>query len=184
VIKLTDLWNAEASNGEAGDEVALELAEAVALAPVNHREDLLQAEPDLLGPRLVLVLPQRVVSEQRLLDGVRELGEDVLPRRDADLVCMMNLVAVHVAVRPCPAADVGRLRRRQTQFAAWLVLPVMQAGNHDEITPAACMGVQKVQFIYQSILSVSAGKGNTFVNKSTDKHTTSYMHGATKVLFI
>jgi hypothetical protein len=107
VVKLTDLWNAEASNGEAGDEVTLELAEVVAPAPVKHGEDLLQAEPDLLGPRLVLVLPQRVVREERLLDGVRELGEDVLLRRDADLVAMMNLVAVHVAVRRRPAADVG-----------------------------------------------------------------------------
>lgn len=107
MINFTDLWYAEASNSEAGDEVALELAEVVASSPFEHREDLLQAEPDLLGPRLVLVLPQRIIREEGLLYGVGELGEDVLLRREANLVAVMNLSAVHATVRRRPAADVG-----------------------------------------------------------------------------
>jgi hypothetical protein len=91
----TDLGYAEAGNGEPSDEVALELAEGVASAPVEHREDVLQAEPELLGLGLVLVLPQWVVGEERLLHRVRELGEEALLRRDADLIPMPVL---HAAV--------------------------------------------------------------------------------------
>ena len=95
--RFTDLWYAEAGNGEPGDEVALELAEGVVPAPVEHGEDMLQAEPYLLGSGQVLVLPQRVVGEERLLHSVGELGEEALLRRDADLVAMLD--AVHATVR-------------------------------------------------------------------------------------
>ena len=85
--RFTDLWYAEAGNGEPGDEVALELAEGVVPAPVEHGEDMLQAEPYLLGSGQVLVLPQWVVGEEALL------------RRDSDLVAVPMLDAVHVTVR-------------------------------------------------------------------------------------
>lgn len=68
-------------------------------APVEHREDVLQAEPDLLGLGLVLVLPQWVVGEERLLHRIRELGEEVLLRWEADLIPMPMLDAIHAAVR-------------------------------------------------------------------------------------
>jgi len=97
--RFTDLWYAEAGNGEPGDEVALELAEGVVPAPVEHGEDMLQAEPYLLGSGQVLVLPQRIVGEERLLHRVGELGKKALLRRDADLVAVPMLDAVHATVR-------------------------------------------------------------------------------------
>lgn len=98
---------AEAGDGEAGDQVPLELAEGVAPAPVQHREEVHQAEPQLLGPRLVLVLPQRVVGEERLLHPLGKLGKDALGRREPDLVAMVVVGAVGVTLRRRLAADVA-----------------------------------------------------------------------------
>ncbi|WVZ55836.1 hypothetical protein U9M48_006444 [Paspalum notatum var. saurae] len=100
--KSTDLGYAEAANGEPSDEITLEHVEGVVLAPVEHWEDVLRAEPDLLGQGLVLVLPQWVVEEEHLPHGVRELGEDVLLRQDADLI-----PAIHMSLRRRPASNVS-----------------------------------------------------------------------------
>lgn len=94
---LADLRYAEAGDGEPGDKVPLELAEGVVPAPVQHREDVLQAEPQLLGPRLVLVLPQRVVGEEGLLHRVGELRKEALLGWEADLVAVLD--AVRAVVR-------------------------------------------------------------------------------------
>lgn len=102
----TDLGYAEAGDGEPSDQVTLELAEGVVSAPVEHRKDVLKGEPDLLGLGLVFVLPQWVVGEERLLHRIRELGEEVLLRWEADLIPMPVL---HAAVRGCPASNVGTM---------------------------------------------------------------------------
>lgn len=92
----------EAGKGEAGNEVALELGEGVLAAPFEHREDVLQGEPQLPGPRLVLVPPHRLVGEERLLHRAGELRQEVLLRRRADIVAVVLLLrgaVVHVASR-------------------------------------------------------------------------------------
>ncbi len=91
----------EAGKGEAGNEVALELGEGVLSAPFEHREDVLQGEPQLPGPRLVLVPPHRLVGEERLLHRAGELRQEVLLRRRADIVAVVLLLrgaVVHVGV--------------------------------------------------------------------------------------
>ena len=97
--RFTDLWYAEAGNGEPGDEVALELAEGVVPAPVEHGEDMLQAEPYLLGSGQVLVLPQWVDGEER--QKTRRRGSS------------------SVGLRPCSRAHAGRCPRDGAMMSGW-----------------------------------------------------------------
>lgn len=60
------LWDGEAGNGEPGDGVGAEEAEAVLGSPVEDGEEVLQGEDELLARRLVLEAVQRVVGEEDL----------------------------------------------------------------------------------------------------------------------
>lgn len=76
------LRNGEAGDGDAWNDVGFQKPQRVARGPLQHREEVLKTEEDLSRRRLVLELPQWVVREERLLQGVLQRLHKRLRRRN------------------------------------------------------------------------------------------------------
>lgn len=74
------------NDGQTSNGVAFELTQVVAAAPVEDGKQEPKAEHELSGSRLVLVLAQRVIFEECLLQCVRELPHQPLPSGTSHLV--------------------------------------------------------------------------------------------------
>ena len=80
------LRDGEAGDGDAGEEVVLELAEGVARRPLEGRDEVLEPAPRALGGRERPEPPERVVGEERLREARPQHLRERPLRRQVHLV--------------------------------------------------------------------------------------------------
>ena len=78
LIGLSHLWDCQASNGEARDDIRPQKIEAITWAPLKNREEELKTQNKFPNPCLVLESVKWVIWEEDLRDPVSEFLESGL----------------------------------------------------------------------------------------------------------